>query len=160
MNRAVNRSRSMKTLIAGLGIALLSSVLLTAAEAERFVQKVTLPSGQTAVVAEGDFEPRSTGSFSVRLYSGENAQFPTDDYVAGVIQKRDGALEKVLLADIDGDGHPEVVVIVRCVGTGGYLSAHAFAVGPKSLVRRATVEGLAPDADVVAALKKTKERHK
>ena len=34
-----------------------------------FVEKLALPSGQTAVVAEGDFEARSIGSYSVRIYS-------------------------------------------------------------------------------------------
>lgn len=40
----------------------------------RFVQKLALPFNQTAVVAEGDFEARSTGSYSVRIYATERAQ--------------------------------------------------------------------------------------
>ena len=43
-----------------------------------FVEKLALPSGQTAVVAEGDFEARSIGSYSVRIYSRQSAQ-PDDD---------------------------------------------------------------------------------
>ena len=150
----------MKTIITIVGTLLFSAVILTAAEAERFVQKIKLPSGQTAVVAEGDLEPRSTGSFSVRLYSGENPQFPTDDFLAGVIHARDGSIEKVLLADVDGDGRDEIVVIVRCAGTGSYLSAHAFAIDQKRLVLRASVADLARDADPVSALKKTKGKSK
>ena len=34
-----------------------------------FVHKLALATGQTAVVAEGDFEARSIGSYSVRIYS-------------------------------------------------------------------------------------------
>jgi hypothetical protein len=91
------------------------------------------------VVAEGDFEPRSIGSYSVRLYSGENPQRPTDDFLAGVIHERDGSIEKVVLADVDGNGRDEIVVIVRNAGTGSYLSAHAFAIEKKRLVLRASV---------------------
>ena len=35
---------------------------------DRFIAKLALPTGQTVVVAEGEFEARSIGSFSVRLY--------------------------------------------------------------------------------------------
>ena len=150
----------MKSIFTSLGTLLLSAVLLAGAEAERFVQKLQLRTGQTAVVAEGDFEPRSTGSFSVRIYGGANPQFPTDDFLAGVFQERDGFVEKVVLADIDGDGRDEIVVVVRCVGTGSYLSAHAFAVVKKRLVLRASVANLAPTADPVAALKKAKQKSK
>ena len=143
----------MKTISTVLGTLLISTVILTAAEANRFVQKVKLRSGQTAVVAEGDFEPRSTGSYSVRLY-GENPQFPMDAFLAGVIHERDGYVEKVVLADVDGDGSEEIVVIVRCVGTGSNLSAHAFAIDKnKTLVLRSSVD-VAPSVDPVDALKK------
>lgn len=146
----------MRKLIAVLGTLLISGAVLTAAEADRFVQKIKLPTGQTVVVAAGDFEPRSIGSYSVRLYSGVNPKFPTDDFRVGVIHERDGSIEKVVLADVDGDGHDEIVVIVRCAGTGSYLSAHAFAIGKKSLVLRSSVADLPPDADPVSALKETK----
>ena len=150
----------MKTIIAVLETFLISGIFLLAAETDRFVQKIKLRTGQAVVVAEGDFEPRSMGSYSVRLYSGENPQFPTDDFLAGVIHERDGSIEKVVLADVDGDGRDEIVVIVRCAGTGGYLSAHAFAIDKKKLVLRASVAGLAAEADPVSALRKTKMRRK
>ncbi len=143
-------------IIGVLGTLLISAVGLDAGAADRFVQKITLPSGQTAVVAEGEFEPRSTGSYSVRLYSGENPRFPTDNFLAGVVQERQGSIEHVVLADVDGDGRDELVVIIRSAGTGSYLSAHAFAIGKRSIVLRASVAGLAPDADPVSALKKAK----
>jgi len=55
--------------VGGLLIAL-SSLAVAVEPSERFVQKVALPSGHTAVVAEGDFEARSTGSYRVRLGTG------------------------------------------------------------------------------------------
>jgi hypothetical protein len=121
---------------------------------DRFVSKLKLSSELTAVVAEGDFEARSIGSFSVRLYSSKDAQ-PGDDttfFVAGVIQERDGYIERVALADVNG--RPAIVVIVRCVGTGQYLSAHAFVFDDKSVKLRASVADLASNADAVSELKK------
>ena len=83
----------MKALFALL-LALLSSVSLQAAESDRFIAKVKLPSGQTAVVAEGDFEARSIGSFSVRLYDAAPPEDETTFFTAGLIRARDGTVEK------------------------------------------------------------------
>ena len=133
-------------------------ILITAAHAaaqDRFVSKLTLPTGETVVVAEGDFEARSIGSFSVRLYEAAAAPDETTFFISGLIRARDGVVEKVLLADIDEDQQQEIVVAVRSVGTGSYLSAHAFAVAKGKLVFRAAVEGLAANSDPVAALRKS-----
>jgi hypothetical protein len=135
-----------------VSIALLASGTLNAADSERFIAKVKLPSGQTAVVAEGDFEARSIGSFSIRLYDAAPAGDKTTFFRAGIVRPRDGTVERVMLADVDGDRRPEIIVLVRSAGTGGYLSAHAFAFDKQSLIFRAAVEGLPPDADPSAAL--------
>ena len=139
-------------------IALLLAAPVHAVEQNRFVSKLTLPSGETLVVAEGEFEARSIGSFSVRLYEVAAAPDETTFFIAGLIRARDGVIEKVIVADIDGDKQQEVIVIVRSVGTGGYQSAHAFAVAKDKLVFLAAVEGLAPDADPVAALRKSERK--
>jgi hypothetical protein len=138
-------------------------VLLLAAPAhaaaqERFVAKLTHPTGKTVVVAEGDFEARSVGSFSVRLYAAAAAPDETTFFTSGLVRARDGFIEKVILVDVDGDQQQEIVVIARSVGTGNYLSAQAFAVVKDKLVFRAEVEGLAADADPVAALRKSRKR--
>ena len=120
-----------------------------------FVQKLTLPTGQTAVVAEGDFEARSIGSYSVRIYSTQSEQ-PDDDttfFSSGVIRARDGTVEKIFLADLGNDDPPSLVVAIRTAGSGGYLSADAFTIGKNAVVLRASVSGLAANADPVAALK-------
>lgn len=138
-----------------LAAALLLAVvpLPATAGAERYVKSLALPGGQVAVVAEGDLEPRSTGSYSLRLYSGRAPEFPTDEFLAGVVRPRDGTVSKVLLADVDGDGRPEIVVVVQSAGSGGYLSADAFRYGRRSVTPLASVSGLAPGADPVAALR-------
>lgn len=140
-------------------ILLLLPVSVHAAGQDRFVSKLTLPTGQTVVVAEGDFEVRSIGSFSVRLYETASSADETTFFISGLIRPRDGVLEKVVLADLDDDQQPEIIVISRSVGTGGYLSAHAFALAKDRLLFRAAVEGLAPDADPATALRKPKDKH-
>jgi hypothetical protein len=92
-----------------------------AAAQDRFVAKLTHPTGKTVVVAEGDFEARSIGSFSVRLYDATAAPDQTTFFTSGLVHARDGAIENVILANVDGDQQPEIVVIVRSVGTGNYL---------------------------------------
>jgi hypothetical protein len=143
-----------------LMVALFISSTLQASESDRFITKVKLPSGQTAVIAEGDFEARSIGSFSVRLYDVAAAEDETTFFTAGLICSRDGIIEKVVLADVGGDQQPEIIVIVRSVGTGGYLSAHAFAFDKKSLILRTSVEGLPPKSDPVLTLRKSKKKEK
>ena len=126
---------------------------------DRFVSKLTLPTGATVVVAEGDFEARSIGSFSVRLYEAASAEDETTFFVPGSFTRAMGVVEDLTLADVDGDLHQEIVVIARSVGTGSYLSAYAFSAAGDKLIFRAEVEGLAPDADPVEALRaRTKEQ--
>jgi ecotin len=123
--------------------------------APRFVHKLALPGGLTAVVAEGDFEARSLGSYSLRLYSTQNAQTGDDTtfFLSGAVRARDGTVEKVLLADLDKDGHPSLVVTIRSAGSGGYLSADAYSVDKDEIELRASVSGLPANADPVAALR-------
>jgi hypothetical protein len=153
----VTKGEFMKALIVFF-LASLSSVSLQAAESDRFITKLKLPSGQTAVVAEGDFEARSIGSFSVRLYDAAPPEDETTFFISGLIRTRDGTIEKVMLADVDGDHWPEIIVNVRSAGSGGYLSSHAFAFDKKRLIFRAAVQGLPPHADTVAALRKSIEK--
>ena len=148
----------MKRILIFLAAVMVAAQLHAEADVPRFCQKLKLPNQLTAVVAEGDLEARSLGSYTVRLYSSANAE-PGDDttfYVAGILRERSGAIEKVSLADIDGDGKPEVVVTIRCVGTGQYLSAEAFAFDEKRVWLRAAVADLAADANPITALQQAK----
>ena len=112
------------------------------------------------MVAEGDYEARSIGSFSVRVYDAAPPADETTFFKAGLVHARDGAIEKVVLADVAGDGQPEIIVIVRSAGTGGYLSAHAFVIDKQGLRLGASVEGLPPDADPIAAIRKSQQSGK
>lgn len=118
-----------------------------------FVDDVTLPDGKVLVVAEARLEPRSIGSYSVRLYSGSDPEYPYDDFVAGVVVPRNGTIERIGLADIDGDGGAELVVVTRSVGSGSYGSARAFSLTDDNISELAEVEGVAPGRDPVDQLK-------
>jgi len=142
----------VKTIFWGMFGAIIAT--LTVEASERFVQKIKLPTGQMVVVSEGEFEARSLGSFSIRLYQ---AAPPTDEttfFISGLVSERDGVVEKLVLADIDGDAETEIIVVVRSVGTGSYLSVYAFGVDQKmTLVPVASVTGLSAAADPVAVLR-------
>ncbi|WP_421869135.1 PliI family lysozyme inhibitor of I-type lysozyme [Motiliproteus sp.] len=96
------------------------AVLVSTAQAEApqtFVKQLTLGDGRVVVISEGPGEPRSLGSFSVRLYSGASPQFPLDDFVGGQIYPRDGTIESVRLVD----ELPYLLQVeIRSAGSGGY----------------------------------------
>jgi hypothetical protein len=117
------------------------------------VRKAAIPGTPTiVVVAEGDFEPRSIGSYSLRIYGGINPGFPYDDFIAGSVRPRDGTVQDVMFSDLDRDGSPEIVVVIRSVGTGAYLSADAFRLDAKVLTLLESVSGLEKDTDPIRAL--------
>lgn len=107
------------------------------------------------VVAEGRGEPRSAGSYSLRTYYEPESGPRLDRFVAGVVRPRDGAVEAIRLADLDRDGAAEIVVTLRSVGTGGYLSADAFRLRDGVPRRVASVEGLPLGEDPMPALTAT-----
>ena len=137
-------------------VFLLASFAFGAERNLRFVKKFNIPgSVGVIVVAEGDFEPRSTGSYALRVYGGASTKFSTDDFVVGIIRPRNGVVEAVRFDDVDGDAKPDIVVIIRSVGSGGYLSADAFRYGINSLEYINSVSDLDRTTDPIQALRDT-----
>jgi len=139
-----------------LGVCLCLAAGGAVADADRYVQKIALPDGQTAVVAEGDLEARSIGTYSVRLYRDADLA----RYESGIIAPRNGTIEAVRVADLNGKGDGQLVVVVRSVGTGGYLSAQAFAFDNGRIEARSKVTDLPKDADPIAAMTTTTKSDK
>jgi hypothetical protein len=136
-----------------LGVLLIISTGLSADESPRFVRTVPFPgSPTTVVVAEGDFEPRSVGSYTIRAYGGTDSRFPYDKFIAGTVRPRDGMVEDIRFSDLDHDGMPDIIVVIRAAGSGGYLSAEAFQLQGTVLTLLESVSGLASNADPVRAL--------
>ncbi len=134
-------------------LCLVISSAAFAADDGRIVKTATYPQTKgIAVVAEGDLEPRSIGSYSLRLYAKNDPAFPYDDFIAGIVQPRDGSIESIRFADLDRDGAPEIVVVMRAAGSGGFLSADAFRVQASSLTLLTSVSGIEGDADPLRAL--------
>lgn len=133
--------------VIGFGIA-------WAEDAGRFSSVLPLPSGQHLEVAEGEREARSIGSFSMRLYRSAGPEDRTTFFLDGLIQSRDGFVESVSLADITGDEKEEIVVQIRAVGSGAYLSAYAYEYDARWLSLVAQVQGLPSDSDVVTELQR------
>ncbi len=105
-------------------------------------------------VTEGPGEPRSIGSYAVRLYMPHDPAWPFDAFLAGMVRYRDGAVDALRFADIDGNDAAEIIVVVRSAGSGGNVSADAFSVGGSGLALIGHLEGLLGNADPVAALRR------
>ncbi len=150
----------MKRLLFLLSILALPIVALSAEQqdSDRFIRQLTLPDGQIIMVAEGDQEPRSAGSYSIRLYLGTEPKFPTDDFLHGLIRERDGSIEDVKLDDSTNKNNPAIIVIIKSAGSGGYLSADQFHLSNnnRQLQLTNTVNGLENNVDPIKALQSNK----
>lgn len=138
---------------AGLMGALLFGSCASAQDGARFYRHIAGPGGKPMVsLADGEHEPRSVGSYVLRVYSAAAPDFPFDDFQVGLVRARAGVLRDLRWADIDGDGKPEVIVVMQSAASGGRLSAEAFSLAGRNLRLRIQVSGVAPGSDVVAAL--------
>jgi hypothetical protein len=141
------------SVIAGAGIAG-TEATPTEITTRGFSEQRTLGDGRTIRVSEGEGEPRSIGSYAVHLYATGNPDFPFDDFLAGAVFARDGAIERLVLEDVVGDSALELVVVVRSAGSGGYLSADAISLEADGIHRVGHTEGLVSGADPVEALRR------
>ena len=127
--------------------ALFASLTASAEDGGLFLQDQVLADGRVVVVAEAPLEPRSVGSYSIRLYSGANPRYPFDNFVTGIVVDRDGSVGRVTLDDTDGDGNAELIVITRSAGSGSWLSARAFALENDNIHLVARLDNPEPGQD-------------
>jgi hypothetical protein len=144
----------MRRIIATCWMVILSASAYSGETNLRFAKWFQFPGRREVVaVSEGDFEPRSIGSYALRVYGGASKSSPTDDFVTGVTRLRNGTIESVKFASVTGAEVPEIVVITRSVGSGGYLSADAFRYRDRALEWLVTVSDLDKAADPIPALR-------
>ena len=131
-------------------------VAVGATTADRFTQTVPLTQGLVAVVAEGDLEARSMGSYTVRAYFDAEARAgnETTFYAAGLVRPRDGTVRSVSTLALPGRPRPLLMVVMQSAGSGGYLSAEAFAVEPRAVRLLARVSDLGPAEDPATHLRR------
>ena len=145
---------SAATILPNVCLVLVAAIASGAEPNSRFAKRFQIPgSSAVVVVAEGDLEPRSVGSYTLRVYGGRSEKFPTNDFIAGLVRPRNGVIEAVRFDDIDGDERSEIVVIARSVGSGGYLSADAFRYRARSLKWVVSVSDLDKRADPIRSLR-------
>ena len=106
------------------------------------------------VVAEGDYEPRGIGSYTLRVYARNDPAYPYDEFLTGTIRPRNGTVENLTFADIDRDGTPEIIVTTRYVGSGNYVTVDAFRLRKKNLQLVTSIAGMDANKDAIQALKK------
>ena len=148
------RSLNEKAALSIFSVLVSAHLLFGAQSEQRFVQLFQFPGTlESLVIAEGDLEPRSVGSYAVRVYEAHSEKFATDEFIAGIVRPRNGIIEAVRFDDIDGDNRPEIVVVIRAVGSGGYLSADGFRYRNRLLEWIGSVADLDKTADPVLALR-------
>lgn len=118
-----------------------------------FSEGVQLLKNSYVVVQESALEPRSIGSYSVRLYALKNLDWPTDNFVSGIVRSRDGTIQSIEKSDINKDGEEDLVVLIRSAGSGGYLQAEAFQCIDGEVKVIASVLELDPKAKYLEELK-------
>ena len=115
--------------------------------------EIILTSGERAVLTEGAGEPRSIGSYSLRIYAATDPRFPYDHFITGIILPRNGSVETLLSDDIDGNGQQELIVTIRNAGSGSYLSVDLLQYRGRTLQLISHIDGLDQHADPIQTLK-------
>lgn len=115
---------------------------------QRFSQEIDLSDQWRVFIEETEQEPRSVGSYAVRLYAITSPQFPFDDFRQGLIAKRDGTLERLLVSDRDTGSPVRFSVVIRSAGSGGYLHVDTYGLIRNGISLVSRCRDLPPDTDV------------
>jgi hypothetical protein len=121
----------VRTWLAAIGF-LIALVVSPVWSADRFVAQFPLRGGFVCVVAEGDGEPRSIGTFSVRVYR----NLDVGDYAAGIIARRDGFVRSAYALPPAADGRAQIAVEVETAGSGRHATLHVFTFDPPTRTLR------------------------
>jgi hypothetical protein len=115
--RKIKVSRQVCWAVAGL--ALIASSSCTRASDSTEQTFTARDGGTVARVSIPDSEPRSLGTYRAEVTWPDGTQ-------ATMQTARDGMIDTVWLADLDGDGTPELVVATSVVGSGAYGDVQVY----------------------------------
>ena len=106
-----------------IGLCLLIFEFQSAASGE--VPKAISSGPFRVVVEQGQHEPASIGSYSVRVYRGIPEE--TGDFISGAIEKRDGSISQVWVESLAEQANTKhVVVWCTSSGSGSYGTVDVF----------------------------------
>ena len=152
---SVKQKSFMKKIALLLAALIVSASSYSADNGSRVIKTGLFPATKgMVVVAEGDYEPRGIGSYTLRVYTKNDPAYPYDEFLTGTIRPRNGTVESLTFADIDRDGTPEIIVTTRYVGSGNYVTVDAFRLRKKNLQLVTSIAGMDASKDAVQALKK------
>lgn len=144
----------MKSRLYGLILTISITLFQTTPAVAREGVAVTLPDKRVAILAEGDLESASAGSYSVAIFKDEMLL----DFEAGAVFSRDGSFfqddgkPRVMFADITGDGNKELILSRLTAGSGNYLEVDALDISGSEIRMVARVQSDTTQ-DVVSVLK-------
>lgn len=104
---------------------------------------ILLPDSRAAVIANGDLEGASIGSYSLAIYT----ESDLIDFVTGAIFARDGSIfmdngmPRIEFADMNGDGKKELIVTMLTAGSGSYLEVDVLSIGENDITLLAKEKG-------------------
>jgi hypothetical protein len=152
---SVNQKCFMKKIALSLAALILTASSFAADNGSRVIKSGIYPATKgMVVVAEGDYEPRGIGSYTLRVYAKNDPAYPYDEFLTGTIRPRNGTVESLTFADIDRDGTAEIIVTTRYVGSGNYVTVDAFRLRKKNLQLVTSIAGMDASKDAIQALKK------
>jgi hypothetical protein len=152
---SVKQKSFMKKIALLLAALIVSASSIAADNGGRVIKTGLFPQTKgMIVVAEGDYEPRGIGSYTLRVYAKNDPAYPYDEFLTGTIRPRNGTVESLKFADVDHDGNPEIIVTTRYVGSGNYVTVDAFRLRKKNLQLVTSIAGMDANKDAVQALKK------
>jgi hypothetical protein len=71
-----------------------------------------------------------------------NPRFPYDNYMLGIVSQRDGSVEKLFTDNDDEDYKFEVIVLVKNIASGGYLSADLYDIDDNQLSLKISIKDI------------------
>ena len=112
----------------------------------KFHDSLKLSDEITISVDEDTYEPRATGSYTLKAYYYD---ISNGDLIDGVVKQRDGFIKEVIIKNIDKEKKKEIIIKLETLGSGKYFTIDVFKfIGNKLLYDKQLSKKLTQDANV------------